>query len=99
MKSYQNKTLNIRSYVTYTGKVDTSKPGEYIVTYKGQYKKQAYTAVTKKLTVVVVPKTVVAPLPEEPTTPEQPTTGPEETTTGGNNGESSNETNGWTDFH
>lgn len=99
VKSYQNKTLNIRSHVTYTGKVDTSKPGEYIVTYKGQYKKQTYTAVTKKLTVVVVPKTVVVPVPEEPTTPEQPTTGPEETTAGGNNGESANETSGWTDFH
>lgn len=100
--TYQGKQLSIRSAVTYTGKVDMSKPGEYVVTYKAQYKGQTYTAETKTLTVVVTPKQAVIQKPEEPTTtpttPEQPTTAPEETTAGGT-GESANETSGWTDFH
>lgn len=108
VKSYKGKSLKVRNTVTHTGKVDMSKPGTYIVTYKAQYKDQKYTAVTKKLTVVVTKKAVV-PVPEEPTTvqpvpeqptTEQPTTAPEETTTPSENtGENANDTNGWTDFH
>ena len=65
LKTYDNKDLKIKKYVTYTGKVDMNKPGKYVITYKAQYKNQTYTAVTKKLTVTVKAK---------PATPEQPTT-------------------------
>ncbi len=115
VKSYKGKALKVRNTVTYTGNVDTSKPGTYIVTYKAQYKNQKYTAVTAKLKVVVTKKATVAPetptiqppVTEQPTEPpvteppttEQPTTEPEEPTIGGNTGESANETTGWTDFH
>lgn len=107
VKSYKGKALRVSKTVTHTGKVDTSKPGTYVVTYKAQYSNQTYTAVTKKLTVVVKAK-AVTPAPEQPTTTptvpeqpttEQPTTAPEETTTGGAIGENANETTGWTDFH
>ena len=88
VKSYKGKKLKIRNTVTHKGKVDMSKPGVYVVTYKAQYKDQKYTAVTKKLTVVVKAKDVPKPVPQPPvvdqipeeTTPPAETTPPEEIT-------------------
>lgn len=97
VKSYKGKSLKISSTVTYKGKVDTTKPGTYVITYKAQYKDLSYTAVTAKLTVVVKAKEQTS-VPEEPTT-EQPTTSSEETTTEGNGAQVSNETSGWTELY
>lgn len=72
VNSYKGKALKISNTVTHTGSVNMLKPGTYVITYKAQYKNQKYTAVTKKLTVVVTPKAVVS-TPEQPST-EQPTT-------------------------
>ena len=77
LKTYDDKDLKIKKYVTYTGKVDMNKPGKYVITYKAQYKNQTYTAVIKKLTVTVKAKPAT---PEQPTTPETTTTAPETTT-------------------
>ena len=75
VKSYKGNTLKISTSVTHTGKVDMSKPGTYVITYKAQYKNQAYTAVTKTLTVTVKKKAAVVPeQPTEQPTPEQPST-------------------------
>ena len=76
VKDYKGNALNIKNSVTVTGKVDTKKPGTYILTYKAQYSNQAYTARTATL------KVVVEAVAQQPTTkvPETTTKVPETTT-------------------
>ena len=78
VKDYKGNSLNIKNSVTVTGKVDTKKPGTYILTYKAQYSNQAYTARTATLKVVVE---AVAQQPTTKPVTTQPTTKVPETTT------------------
>lgn len=70
VKTYNGTALNIKKNVTYTGAVDTSKPGVYTVTYTAKYKNRSYTARTAKLKVIVekVEETTTAPETPEETT-------------------------------
>jgi hypothetical protein len=107
VKSYKGKNLNVKKTVTYEGNVDTSTPGKYVIIYKAQYKNQEYTAVTKKVTVIVKKvktvdnETTLPPTGSDTTEPE--TTAPEttqpeevETTASSEQGANSNEDSGWT---
>ena len=89
VKTYKGVSLKIKNNVTYSGKVDTSKPGTYTIQYTAQNKKKAYTARTATLTVVVEAVEPPTTAPQEPTTTppepvtETPTTGESETKTPG----------------
>lgn len=73
IKSYSGKTLSINSKnVTTSGKIDTSVPGTYKITYTISNNGNVYTKVTKILTVIVKEKKEQTTTEE--TTTEEPTT-------------------------
>lgn len=75
IRDYKGNNLVVSKSVTVSGKVDTSKPGTYILTYRGQYANQAYTASVATLKVVV--EKVEEETTTEPVTTEPITTAPE----------------------
>ena len=89
LKTYDGEFLDVKKNVTYTGKVDTAKPGTYTLTYTAQNKNLAYTkrTATFKVTVIAVAKPTTKPAVtttkpvETTTTAEQPTTKSEEQST------------------
>ena len=78
VKTYKGKALNIKKNVTYTGEVDTSKAGNYTITYTANHKGLKYTERTRTLKVVVQAEEETTTGPEETSSAQDETTSVEE---------------------